>query len=69
MDPRLREDDSRGWRHGGEDSLLRDCVPTLRFAPTGPQGRPGDIHFVMPGLVPGIPILIALRFPMRDGRD
>ncbi|HZB63043.1 MAG TPA: hypothetical protein VE423_10275, partial [Microvirga sp.] len=36
---------------------------------SGPQGRPGDIHFVMPGLVPGIPILRAQRFSHRDGRD
>ncbi len=54
------------------DSLLRDYVPTLRCAPAGPvrkDRRSDTLSLVITGLVPVIPILRALRFSKRDGRD
>ncbi len=53
------------------DSLLRDCVPTLRCAPARPvQGTGGMTpSAVITGLVPVIPIRMVRRYSKRDSRD
>ena len=50
------------------DSRPGGPTPATAARRAGPLDRGSDTHHVITGLVPVIPIRMALRFPTRDGR-